>query len=179
MPALLAERLDAINRQRQAVEAGVLQAAYDAAEAQMQRGCHVLMVSGARWHPGVVGIVASRLRERFNRPACVAGLADGVLKGSGRSVPGHDLGAAVLAARQAGLLESGGGHAMAAGFRPGAGASGCVPRLPVRSPAGGRRCPGPAASACGGGSCPPGGAIWTWHKAWPGWRLSAPATRSR
>ena len=71
---------------------------------------------GAEWHPGVVGIVAGRIKERFNRPACVAGMADGMAKGSGRSVPGLDLGAAVIAARQAGLLMTGGGHAMAAGF---------------------------------------------------------------
>ena len=113
---LLAERLDAVNRQRQTVEAGVLQAAIDVADAQMQAGRCVLVVSGARWHPGVVGIVAGRLRERFNRPVCVGGLAGDSVRGSGRSVPGHDLGAAVIAARRAGILQTGGGHAMAAGF---------------------------------------------------------------
>jgi single-stranded-DNA-specific exonuclease len=113
---LLAERLDAVNRQRQSVEAHVLDAAMDAAAVQMEAGRAVLMVSGASWHPGVVGIVAGRLRERFNRPACVGGVADAVVKGSGRSVPGIDLGGAVLAARQMGLLHTGGGHAMAAGF---------------------------------------------------------------
>ncbi len=113
---LLAERLDAANRQRQTVEAGVLQAAVDAADRQMQAGHGVLLVCGEKWHPGVVGIVAGRLRERFNRVACVGGLVDGVVKGSGRSVAGHDLGAAVIAARQSGLLTTGGGHAMAAGF---------------------------------------------------------------
>jgi single-stranded-DNA-specific exonuclease len=112
----LAERLDAVNRQRQTVEAGVLEPAIRAAEAQMAAGHAVLLVCGAAWHPGVVGIVAGRLREKFNRPACVGGAAGDVIKGSGRSVPGIDLGAAVLAARQAGLLETGGGHAMAAGF---------------------------------------------------------------
>ncbi len=66
--------------------------------------------------PEVVGIVAGRIGERFSRPACVAALADGVAKGSGRSVPGLDLGAAVIAARQAGILATGGGHPMAAGF---------------------------------------------------------------
>jgi single-stranded-DNA-specific exonuclease len=111
----LAERLDAVNRQRQHVEAGVLDAAMQAADAQMRAGHAVLVVSGA-WHPGVVGIVAGRLREKFNRPACVGGHADGLIKGSGRSVPGIDLGAAVIAARQTGLLATGGGHAMAAGF---------------------------------------------------------------
>ena len=112
----LAATLDAVNRQRQVVEAAMLDAAMTAATAQVAAGHATVVVAGAAWHPGVVGIVAGRLKERFNRPACVAGLADGMAKGSGRSVPGLDLGAAVIAARQAGLLASGGGHAMAAGF---------------------------------------------------------------
>ncbi|WP_135466951.1 single-stranded-DNA-specific exonuclease RecJ [Crenalkalicoccus roseus] len=112
----MAERLDQVNRRRQEVEGEVLGAALAAAEAQVAAGHPVLLVCGEGWHPGVVGIVAGRVKERFNRPACVAGLAGGVAKGSGRSVPGLDLGAAVIAARQAGLLEAGGGHAMAAGF---------------------------------------------------------------
>ncbi len=113
---LLAERLDAVNRQRQTVEAGVLAAAMEEAGRQVQAGCSVLLVCGERWHPGVVGIVAGRLRERFHRVACVGGVVDGVIRGSGRSVAGHDLGAAIIAARQSGLLTTGGGHAMAAGF---------------------------------------------------------------
>ncbi|MBS0641287.1 MAG: single-stranded-DNA-specific exonuclease RecJ [Proteobacteria bacterium] len=112
----LAERLDSINRQRQEVEAGILDAAFQSAEAQIAAGNAVVVVAGEAWHPGVVGIVAGRIKERLNRPACVAGIADGIAKGSGRSVPGLDLGAAVIAARQAGILETGGGHAMAAGF---------------------------------------------------------------
>ncbi|TDH64276.1 single-stranded-DNA-specific exonuclease RecJ [Dankookia rubra] len=112
----MAERLDVVNRRRQEVEAEVLGAAFAEAEAQYNAGHAVLLVSGEGWHPGVVGIVAGRVKEKFNRPACVAGIAAGLAKGSGRSVPGLDLGAAVIAARQAGLLESGGGHAMAAGF---------------------------------------------------------------
>ncbi|GGC51164.1 single-stranded-DNA-specific exonuclease RecJ [Siccirubricoccus deserti] len=112
----MAERLDAVNRRRQEVEAEVLGAAFAAAEAQAAAGHPVLLVCGEGWHPGVVGIVAGRVKERFNRPACIAGVAGGIAKGSGRSVPGLDLGAAVIAARQAGLLETGGGHAMAAGF---------------------------------------------------------------
>ena len=113
---LLAERLDAVNRQRQTVEAGVLDGAMDAAQAQMDAGHPVLMVTGDQWHPGVVGIVAGRIKEKFNRPACVGGLADGMIKGSGRSVSGVDLGGAVIAARKLGLIATGGGHAMAAGF---------------------------------------------------------------
>ena len=112
----IAEKLDTVNRRRQEVEGEVLGAAHAMAERQAAEGRAVLLLVGEGWPPGVVGIVAGRMKERFNRPACVAGLADGMAKGSGRSVPGVDLGAAVIAARQAGFLETGGGHAMAAGF---------------------------------------------------------------
>jgi single-stranded-DNA-specific exonuclease len=112
----MAERLDAVNRKRQEVEAHVLHAAMLQAEAQQAAGHAVFLLQDEGWHPGVVGIVAGRVRERFNRPACVAGVEAGKAKGSGRSVPGLDLGAAVIAARQAGMLIAGGGHAMAAGF---------------------------------------------------------------
>jgi single-stranded-DNA-specific exonuclease len=112
----LAERLDGINRQRQEVEAGMLEHAMHAASLQAETGSAVLVVAGEGWHPGVVGIVSGRIKERFNRPACVAGIAAGMAKGSGRSVPGVDLGGAVIAARQVGILTTGGGHPMAAGF---------------------------------------------------------------
>ena len=112
----IAEILDSVNRQRQQIELGVMDEAMRLAEAQVAAGHAVLLVGGAGWHAGVVGIVAGRLKEKFNRPACVMAIADGRATGSGRSVPGLDLGAAVLAARQQGLLERGGGHAMAAGF---------------------------------------------------------------
>ena len=112
----MAETLDTVNKRRQEVEADVLTAAFEAAQKQADRGHPVILVTGEGWHPGVVGIVAGRIKEKFNRPACVAGLAGGLAKGSGRSVPGVDLGSAIIAARQAGLLETGGGHAMAAGF---------------------------------------------------------------
>ncbi|WP_237215257.1 single-stranded-DNA-specific exonuclease RecJ [Falsiroseomonas oryziterrae] len=112
----MAEKLDAVNKRRQEVEADVLSAAFEAAQLQADRGHPVILVTGEGWHPGVVGIVAGRIKEKFNRPACVAGLAGGLAKGSGRSVAGCDLGAAIIAARQSGLLETGGGHPMAAGF---------------------------------------------------------------
>jgi single-stranded-DNA-specific exonuclease len=112
----LAMRLDVINRQRQEVEASMLDAALQAADVQVTAGRAVVLVAGPGWHPGVVGIVAGRIKERFNRPACVAGVAAGMAKGSGRSIPGIDLGGAVIAARQAGILTTGGGHTMAAGF---------------------------------------------------------------
>ena len=112
----IAEILDSVNRQRQQIELGVMDEAMRLAEAQVAAGHAVLLVGGTGWHAGVVGIVAGRLKEKFNRPACVIAIAEGRATGSGRSVAGLDLGAAVLAARQGGLLERGGGHAMAAGF---------------------------------------------------------------
>lgn len=112
----LAEKLDEINRQRQTVEADILTEAYQQAEAQLDSGHAVLFLRGQDWHPGVVGIVASRVRERCNRPVLVGALQDGTIKGSARSVPGIDIGAAVIGACQSGLLRTGGGHAMAAGF---------------------------------------------------------------
>ncbi|ACI52246.1 single-stranded-DNA-specific exonuclease RecJ [Gluconacetobacter diazotrophicus PA1 5] len=113
----LAERLDAVNRRRQTVETTILDRAMDEAASQRAAGRGVLLLSGRDWHPGVVGIVAGRIKERFNRPVLVgAELEDGTVKGSSRSVADLDLGAAIIAARQAGLLTTGGGHAMAAGF---------------------------------------------------------------
>ncbi len=89
-------------------------AAIDAVEDAPQSP--TLAFAAGPWHPGVIGIVAARLRERYERPACVVAIGDGIGRGSGRSVPGLPLGSAVIAARQAGLLLNGGGHAMAAGF---------------------------------------------------------------
>ncbi len=112
----LAVLLDQVNRERQVIEQSALEAAMAMAAEQRAAGNAVLMVCGEGWHPGIVGIVAGRLKERFNRPAMVGAVEGGLVKGSGRSVPGLDLGAAVIAARQAGILRTGGGHAMAAGF---------------------------------------------------------------
>jgi single-stranded-DNA-specific exonuclease len=98
------------------VEAAMMADAMAQAQAQVDAGHDVIVLAQEGWHPGVVGIVAGRVKEKFNRPALVAGIVDGLAKGSGRSVPGLDLGAAVIAARQSGLLTTGGGHAMAAGF---------------------------------------------------------------
>lgn len=111
----LARRLHEYNGERRAIEAVVLEDAIAQVEAAADDPDVVLAV-GEGWHPGVIGIVASRLKDRFNRPACVIALDGALGKASGRSVRGVDLGAAVIAARQAGLLVNGGGHAMAAGF---------------------------------------------------------------
>ena len=116
----LAEELDALNVARKDVE----RQAFDEAVRRIERETNfdpeapVLLVSGEDWHPGVVGIVAGRLRERYRRPAVVIGVdpVTGVGKGSGRSQPGVNLGRAIQAAYDAGLLMAGGGHAMAAGL---------------------------------------------------------------
>ena len=113
--AMLAQRLDRLNRERRRIEAGVEEAALAEAERQAEAGRSVVVVCGEGWHPGVVGIVASRLRERFGRPAVVLAALDGVAVGSGRSVPGFDIGAAIGALVCRGLARKGGGHAAAAG----------------------------------------------------------------
>ncbi|MCR6632876.1 MAG: single-stranded-DNA-specific exonuclease RecJ [Magnetospirillum sp.] len=114
--AEIAKLLDGYNKDRQEIEAAVLQQAIEQVEACADDGLPLVLAAGEDWHPGVIGIVAGRLKERYNRPACVVALEGGEGKGSGRSVPGLDLGAAIIAARQAGILKAGGGHAMAAGF---------------------------------------------------------------
>lgn len=112
--AQLARRLEEANQARREIEAEVLRRALT--QVATAAASPVVVAAGEDWHPGVVGIVASRLVERFQRPALVVGLNNGTGVGSGRSIPGVDLGAAVIAARNAGLLTRGGGHAMAAGF---------------------------------------------------------------
>ncbi|WP_260483343.1 single-stranded-DNA-specific exonuclease RecJ [Sphingomicrobium flavum] len=110
----IAAELDRLNEERRAIEQAVTEAAME--QAEKQAGASLIAVSGPGWHPGVVGIVASRLKERFHRPTLVIAEEDnGTGKGSGRSISGVDLGAAVLAAKDEGLLLAGGGHAMAAG----------------------------------------------------------------
>jgi single-stranded-DNA-specific exonuclease len=116
----IAEELDRLNRERQVLEGGTL----DEAEAQaLLRGGPddagaTIIVASDDWHPGIVGLVASRLKDRFKRPAFAIAWsgADGTGTGSGRSILGVDLGRAVRAAVAAGILVKGGGHAMAAGI---------------------------------------------------------------
>jgi single-stranded-DNA-specific exonuclease len=113
--AAIAAELDRLNEERRSIEASVQEEA--ASLLASQADAPVALVAGLGWHPGVIGIVAGRLKEQANRPALVIALdADGIGKGSGRSIPGVDLGAAVLAAKDQGLLIAGGGHAMAAGL---------------------------------------------------------------
>ncbi len=111
----MADRLDQLNSERREIETQVQAAAIAQAE---DRGLDAPLVwaAGKGWHPGVVGIVASRLKEMTNRPAVVIGLEGGEGKGSGRSVNGVDLGASIQRLAAEGLLIKGGGHKMAAGL---------------------------------------------------------------
>ncbi|MBI1774246.1 MAG: single-stranded-DNA-specific exonuclease RecJ [Proteobacteria bacterium] len=114
--AELAAELERFNAERKAIEARVQEAAIQMVDASPMAESGLIFAAGEGWHAGVIGIVAGRLKERYNRPAIVVALAEGVGKGSGRSVAGVAMGPAIIAARQAGLLVNGGGHAMAAGF---------------------------------------------------------------
>ncbi|OWY10033.1 single-stranded-DNA-specific exonuclease RecJ [Thioclava sp. F42-5] len=111
----IAERLDQLNTERREVENAVREAALTQAE---ERGLNAPLVwaAGAGWHPGVVGIVAARLKEATNRPSVVIGVENRIGKGSARSVAGVDIGAAIQRVAAEGLLLKGGGHKMAAGL---------------------------------------------------------------
>ncbi|MEC3909905.1 single-stranded-DNA-specific exonuclease RecJ [Sphingobium sp. CR2-8] len=113
--ARIAAQLDHYNEERRAIESTVQEQAEALLAAQGNRA--VAVIAGDGWHPGVIGIVAGRIKEKAGRPAIVIAVDEaGVGKGSGRSISGVDLGAAVLAAKDSGLLVAGGGHAMAAGL---------------------------------------------------------------
>lgn len=117
--AMIAEELDQYNIDRKEIESlvqaeafAILEKAYGTSGGPKT----LVFVAGEGWHPGVIGIVASRLKEKYDLPTIVIGINDGEAKGSGRSISGVDLGAAIIEAKHNGLLVSGGGHAMAAGL---------------------------------------------------------------
>jgi single-stranded-DNA-specific exonuclease len=113
----IAGELDALNKQRQDIEKATCEEAISLVESDARlREAPVLVVAREGWHPGVIGIVASRLKDHYHRPTIVIALNQGVGKGSGRSVTGVDLGSVIVAAREQDLLVNGGGHAMAAGL---------------------------------------------------------------
>lgn len=118
--AKISSELNTYNSERQAIEAIVLEDAMDQVNQKIGPGGIVppiVIAAGNGWHPGVIGIVAGRLKEHFGRPTIIIANDDnGDAKGSGRSISGVDLGAAITAARQAEILTAGGGHAMAAGL---------------------------------------------------------------
>jgi len=113
---ILAARLNSLNSERQNVEKTVLEEAKEMAQAQFDGGAKIICVASENWHQGVIGIVAGRLRETFGLPAIVGSITDGIVKGSGRSVPGFDLGSVIIEARSRGFILGGGGHAMACGL---------------------------------------------------------------
>lgn len=113
----IAQQLHALNAERRDLEMAVLDQAIAQVEASGDAQSKIIIASGDNWHPGVIGIVAARLKEKYNRPACVISFDEkGLGKASARSVSEIDLGGAILAAREKGLLIDGGGHKMAAGF---------------------------------------------------------------
>lgn len=114
--AELAEHLHLMNAERREIEKGVQEAAVAAIERERLNDRPTIVVAGEGWHPGVIGIVAGRIKEIYDRPTVVIGIDGDVGKGSARSLDGVDLGAAIRAARDEGLLIAGGGHAMAAGL---------------------------------------------------------------
>jgi single-stranded-DNA-specific exonuclease len=116
----IAQELEALNRERQVIEIGIVAEAVAQAEAALgrERLAPVIVAIGENWHPGVLGLVAARLKERFDRPSIALGFSAAAesASGSGRSIQGIDLGAAIRAALEAGIITKGGGHAMAAGL---------------------------------------------------------------
>jgi single-stranded-DNA-specific exonuclease len=118
--AALAQELEQLNQRRQAIEMRVVDQALIQAEAELgeARRNPVLVLASEGWHPGVVGLAASRLKDRYRRPSFVLAIdaKQAIATGSGRSIMGVDLGGAVRAALETGILVKGGGHAMAAGL---------------------------------------------------------------
>ena len=112
----LAEKLDQMNKDRIDIQNAIMLHASEKAEECCKKGKCSLFVCGDNWHGGVMGIIAGRLKDRYNRPSCVATKIDGVINGSGRSVANVDLGKIIHDALALGLVTEGGGHAAAAGF---------------------------------------------------------------
>lgn len=112
----LAQRLHAMNQERIDIQNAIMLSANDLAKKYCDSGRCSLYVCGDNWHGGVMGIIAGRLKDKYNLPSCVATRSDGVVNGSGRSIPGVDLGRIIHDALANGILSEGGGHAAAAGF---------------------------------------------------------------
>lgn len=112
----LAQQLNDMNKERMEIQNSIMTRALELAEQACKTGKKCLFLVGDGWHKGVMGIIAGRLKDRFQVPACVATKSDGIIDGSGRSVQGVDLGRIIHDALCAGILTDGGGHAAAAGF---------------------------------------------------------------
>ncbi len=112
----LAEKLHQMNQERIDIQNAIMLNAIDLADKCCASGKCSLFVCGDNWHGGVMGIIAGRLKDKYNLPSCVATRADGIINGSGRSITGVDLGKIIHDALAAGIISEGGGHAAAAGF---------------------------------------------------------------
>lgn len=112
----LATKLDEMNQERINIQNAIMLQATELADNCCRKGRCSLFICGDKWHGGVMGIIAGRLKDKYNLPTCVATRSDGVINGSGRSVPGVDLGAIIHEALAQGFVSEGGGHAAAAGF---------------------------------------------------------------
>ena len=112
----LAQKLHHMNQERIDIQNAIMMTAGEMAQKYCADGHCSLFVCGDNWHGGVMGIIAGRLKDKFNLPSCVATRCDGVINGSGRSIPGIDLGKIIHDALAAGIISEGGGHAAAAGF---------------------------------------------------------------
>ena len=111
----IAAELDNFNKERQTIEAHILKSAIESLTTE-QLEKKIIFAYGQDWHEGVIGIIASRIKQKFNKPCIVFSSKNGIAKGSGRSVKGIDLGNLIIAATQKGIITKGGGHAMAAGL---------------------------------------------------------------
>ncbi len=112
----LAQKLHKMNQDRVDIQNSIMISAGDLAQKCCDAGRCSLFVCGDNWHGGVMGIIAGRLKDKYNLPSCVATRTDGVINGSGRSIPGVDLGKIIHDALAQGIISEGGGHAAAAGF---------------------------------------------------------------
>lgn len=112
----LAEKLHQMNQDRIDIQNAIMLRAIDMADKCCAKGNCSLFLCGDNWHGGVMGIIAGRLKDKYNLPSCVATKSDGIINGSGRSIPGVDLGKIIHDALAAGIISEGGGHAAAAGF---------------------------------------------------------------
>lgn len=111
----IARKLNNYNDERKSLEFITLQEAIEEAE-KIDKSSPLILVAKNGWHQGVIGIVASRLKDKYNKPVAVVAIENGVGKASCRSITGIDFGAAVISAKEEGILLAGGGHKMAAGF---------------------------------------------------------------
>ena len=111
----IAIELDNFNKERQTIEAHIIKTAIDTLTTE-QIDKKIIFAFGQDWHEGVIGIIASRIKQKFRKPCIVFSSKNGIAKGSGRSIKGIDLGSLIIAAMQKGIVTQGGGHAMAAGL---------------------------------------------------------------